>query len=496
MSITYQQKRQILSYMAQPSHWANIFDMDFFMDERRKWHTARSPHDITVSSSPDKKSFQVIDEKQGGGSISLSLLESGAIAVSDESSRSAQVGKKGIRGAFDRQDRTDGLPEIHDIASAKEIGMGNESARLIAIPELAAYVRFYDDKAKDVFLEDWGKKLSFGPPTAERDLSLHPGRFFHVVSFDLETAAQWGLTPFGALNGTKLIVSKDLFIEPDLRTFNELDPEKAAEYLAFLLRDEWDDGFKGPWQWRPKKIKNVGDITHLQKQWADSTEFSGYFIGLPKQFFVETTDNGFRLATSLDNREAIWAQTALLGEAAGGALDSVQTVTPKLSPGIVLHLLNKGDTLADHRGRAWKCVVLETKNTAEIAKNARDIGRSNFGLTGYHFASLNFDDHSCMIAMDAEILDRVSRAYEATVQMLHMIKSGERDKTKMERLLEAGADLRLIKPNDAKAGRTLANEMKDAENFEMLADLKEQGGGIHDLTFTPDEHGPDQAGPG
>lgn len=495
MSITYQQKRQILSYMSQRSHWANIFDMDFFMDERRKWHTSRSQHDITLSSSPDKKSFQAVDEKQGGGSISLSLLENGAIAVSDESSRSAQVGKTGIRSAFDRQDRSEALPEIHDIASANEIGMGSESARLIAIPELAAYIRFYDDKTKAVFLENWGKKVTFGPPLHDRDLSLHPGRFFHVVSFDLDTAAQWGLTPYGALNGTKLIVSKDLFIEPDLRTFNELDPEKAAEYLSFLLRDEWDDSFKGPWQWRPKKIKNVGDITHLQKQWADSTEFSGYFIGLPKQFFVETTDNGFRLATSLDNREAIWSQTALLSEAAGGALDTVQTVTPKLSPGIILHLLNKGDTLADHRGRAWKCVVLEAKGTAEIAKNARDIGRTNFGLTGYHFASLNFDDHSCLIAMDAEIHDRVSHAYEATVQLLHMIKSGTRNKAQMEKLLEAGADLRLVKPLDAQAGRTLANEMKDAENFEMLADLQEQGDGIHDLTFTPPEAEPDHQGP-
>ncbi len=490
MSITYQQKRQILSYMSQPSHWANIFDMDFFMDERRKWHTARSPNDITLASRPDHEAFLVTDERPGGGSISISTSPDRAFMIADESERSARMGIRGLQADVPEH------VEIAEITSASEIGVGSSDARLIAIPEIAAYVRFYDDKSKTVFLENWGKKVTFGPPLHDRDLSLHPGRFFHVVSFDLDTAAQWGLTPYGALNGTKLIVSKDLFIEPDLRTFNELDPEKAAEYLAHLLRDEWDDSFKGPWQWRPKKIKNVGDITHLQKQWADSTEFSGYFIGLPKQFFVETTDNGFRLATSLDNREAIWSQTALLSEAAGGALDSVQTVTPKLSPGIVLHLLNKGDTLMDHRGRAWKCVVLETKNTAEIAKNARDIGRTNFGLTGYHFASLNFDDHSCMIAMDAEIHDRVSHAYEATVQLLHMIKSGERDKARMERLLEAGADLRLIKPNDAQAGRTLANEMKDAENFEMLADLKEQGGGIHDLTFTPDEHGPDQVGPG
>lgn len=490
MSITYQQKRQILSYMSQPSHWANIFDMDFFMDERRKWHSARSPSDITLASSPDHEAFLITDERPGGGSISISTLPDRAFMISDESERSARMG---ITGPLPNGSRH---VNIDDITSASEIGLGIADARLIAIPDIAAYVRFYDDKSKAVFLENSGKKVTFGPPLHDRDLSLHPGRFFHVVSFDLDTAAKWGLTPYGALNGTKLIVSKDLSIEPELKAFNELDPQKAAEYLMHLLKDEWDDSFKGPWQWRPKKIKNVGDITHLQKQWADSTEFSGYFIGLPKQFFVETTDNGFRLATSLDNREAIWSQTALLSEAAGGALDSVQTVTPKLSPGIVLHLLNKGDTLADHRGRAWKCVVLETKNTAEIAKNARDIGRTNFGLTGYHFASLNFDDHSCLIAMDAEMLDRVSRAYEATVQMLHMIKSGERDKAKMERLLEVGADLRLIKPNDARAGRTLANEMKDAENFEMLADLKEQGGGIHDLTFTPDEHGPDQAGPG
>lgn len=495
MSITYQQKRQILNYMSQPSHWTNIFDINFFMDERRKWQTSRAPSEIVLASSPDRKSFLATDETKDGGSIALSLQEDGTLTITDESSRLARVGRLGISRTFQSADHPPDLPDIDDIASKSEIGVGSESARLIAIPELAAYVRFYGDQRKGVFLEDIGKKVLFGPPAGERSNALHPGRFFHVVSFDLDTAAQWGLTPYGMLNGTKLIVSKDLSIEPELRTFNELDPKKAAEYLAYLLRDEWDETFKGPWQWRPKKIKNVGDIAHLQKAWSDSTEFSGYFVALPKQFFIETTDNGFKLATSLDHREAIWSQTAILAGAADGEVNAIHTATPNLSARTLLHILNKGDALKDHRGREWKCTVLETKNTAEIAENARQIGRTNFGLTGYHFAAVNFDEQACLIAMDAEILERVSCAYDATVQMLHMIKSGVHNRAKVESLMQAGADLRLIKPLEAHAGRTLANEMADAENYEMLADLKESGAAIHDLTFTPPESDPDHQGP-
>lgn len=473
--ITYQQKRQILSFLSEQSHWANIFDIDFFLDERRKWRTtSRNDKEISISSSPDKKSFLVADDRKGGGHVLLKLDDSGALTINDESHRSVRAGIKGIEATAKGHET-----EIGDILTHAEIGTNQKSARLITIPELAAYVRFFEDGKKGVYLDAYGKKVQFGSPDSDKDSTLHAGRFFHVVTFDLETAARWGLTPYGILNGAKLIVSKDLSIEPDLKTFNELDPEKAAEYLAYLLLDEWDESFQGPWQWRPRVAKKVENIERLQKKWTDSTEFSGYSVGLPTQFFIETFESGFKLATSLDHREAILAQTALLSEASDSA-QPVQTVSAYLSPRTLLHLLDKGSRISDHRGRDWMCVIINAKDTAEIARSAREVGRANFGLTPYHFSAVNYEEQSCLIAMDTEALESVKKSYNATVELLKMIESGQRNSERMEKLLAAGADLRLIKPGKAQAGRTLANEMKDAENYEMLADLKAHTG-VHEL---------------
>ncbi len=302
------------------------------------------------------------------------------------------------------------------------------------------------------------------------------GRFFHVVSFDLDTAASWGMTPYGLLNGTKLIVSKDLSIEPDLRTFNDLDPEKAAEYLNYLLRDDYDTTFKGPWQWRPKIKKEVGDISHLQKKWTDVTEFEGYFIETPRQFHVETTDSGFNIGTSLDHRETIWSQAALLKGATSSGIVPVQTVSAHFSPRNLMHLLQNSHTLSDHRGRSWSYVVIHAKQTANIAQNARKIGREHFGLTGYNFAALNYDDQTCLVAMDTEVLEKLSRSYDATIEMLSLIQSRNADPVRMKELLEAGADLHFVKPEKVLKGRTFANEMQEAENFDLLTELRTEQG--------------------
>ena len=47
-------------------------------------------------------------------------------------------------------------------------------------------------------------------------------------------------------------------------------------------------------------------------------------------------------------------------------------------------------------------------------------------------------------------------------------------------------DLRLVRPQDAQTGRTLANEVSKSEEYEMLKDLKDYQE-MHDLAFNPDE---------
>lgn len=484
LSITYEQKRQILDYMSQPGHWGNHFDMNFFTDERRKWRTT-TQNDVSVSASPDRRSFFLEDQKTGA-SLLLIVEKDNSRIITDESGSIVKVNAQSEISASKGA-------EVANLESAYEIGLNQPGSRIASIPELSCYARFYNNGGKAVFLDDRGTKISLPPPKDAKAATMHMGRFFHVVSFDLDTAASWGMTPYGLLNGAKLIVSKDLSIEPDLRTFNDLDPQRAAEYLDYLLRDDYDTTFKGPWQWRPKIDKKVGDIAHLQKKWTDVTEFSGYFIATPQQFHVETTDSGFNIGTSLDHRETIWAQAAVLKAASSGHIVPVETVSSRFAPRTLMHLLQNSQALPDHRGRSWNYVVIHAKETADIAKEARKIGRENFSLTGYHFAALNYDDQTCLVAMDTEVLEKLSRSYDATIEMLHMIKSRNTDAAKMKDLLEAGADLRFVNPEEVAKGRTFANEMAQAENFELLAELRDNGG-VHDLSPIEEEP-PEPQGP-
>ncbi len=485
LSITYEQKRQILDYMSQPGHWGNHFDMNFFTDERRKWRTT-TQNNVSVSTNADRRSFFLEDQKTGA-SLLLIVEKDNTRIITDES------------GCVVKVDATSKIStskdaEITNLETAYEIGLNQPGSRIVTIPELSCYARFYNNGGKAVFLDDRGARISLPPPKDAKAATMHMGRFFHVVSFDLETAASWGMTPYGLLNGAKLIVSKDLSIEPDLKAFNELDPEKAAEYLEYMMRDEYDTTFKGPWQWRPKLPKQLRNADDLRKKWTDIKEFDGHLIATPRQFHVETTDSGFNIGTSLDHRETIWAQAAVLKAASSGHIVPVETVSSHFAPRTLMHLLQNSQALPDHRGRSWNYVVIHAKQTAGMALEARKIGREHFGLTGYHFAALNFDDQTCLVAMDTEVLEKLSRSYDATIEMLHMIKSRNTDAAKMKELLEAGADLRFVNPEEVAKGRTFANEMVQADNFELLAELRDYGG-VHDLSPIDEEQPPEPQGP-
>ena len=93
-----------------------------------------------------------------------------------------------------------------------------------------------------------------------------PERYSHVVVFNKAVANDIGISETNLQNSVKLVVAMELGIEPNIKAFNELDPDKTLAFLAEKMVDEYDSNWDGPEQWRPKLKKDIGDISPLQKE--------------------------------------------------------------------------------------------------------------------------------------------------------------------------------------------------------------------------------------
>lgn len=69
MPITYSQKQNILEFLFNPINWENRFDLNFFMDEKRKWRF-RSDNEISISTNQDKAEIFAVS-KQTGAAVHL-----------------------------------------------------------------------------------------------------------------------------------------------------------------------------------------------------------------------------------------------------------------------------------------------------------------------------------------------------------------------------------------------------------------------------------------
>lgn len=477
MGLTFEQKNQIIDFLATAQNWTNIFNDAFFADEKRKWHSLKHG-DVTLSSSPDSLQAYAIHEPSGT-SLHIDRRDKNIIRITDERHQSLTY----QNGKFSTRDDTH--PDISLILSSAEFGFNQEGVSTLMLSPLKVILRFDKKGSKTVFFDDLGHKVSYPAPKEAIKRELQGGRFFQCISFSNAQAKEWDLHPLAMLHNAKLIVAKDMDVEPHLRAINELDGEKAQAMLMEFLRTEYDKDWKGPEAWRPKIKKELGDLTAAEKKWLDTTDFTGNIIDLPQRFFISTTDDGFNLTTSSDTKHAIWTHGDVLQQVKDTSITPVQTVSLKTTMQSLLHIIGRGETMYDHLNREWNVIVLQSPNTKEIIKSTKDCMRGSMGLTNHDYAALNFGENRCLLAMESQTLERITLACHASHTMLALISAKSTDANAVRELLKDGADYKYINLEETQRGKTFADLMKENGTHALLDALQEEQG-LHDLN-EPDD---------
>ncbi len=484
MTLTYEQKQLILAHLTQRAHWQNRFDYTFFMKsatsrERRPerfWqNVGYNQAHMEAYVSPDRTQAYVADRNTGAF---LWIKKQGnRILLKDESGRRQAF----IGGRTVAQDTPDIM--IDELRSVSEMDDVPEGATPIRMNDLGITVHMHASGEKTVFIDGINQTVHFDVPPEETEIKSHPGRFLHAVTFNAAAADEWGLDLHDLLMMTKLIVARDLDIEPELSAFNALKEEEVAALLLWAMTPEKDYSVQvDNERWRPLVQKELGDISALQREWTDVTDFEGYAAGLPRRFALRWIEDGFDLLTSFDHREQILAQGSLLDHARLNDTQALSTLAQRLSPSSLLHMLENGAEVKDHRGRQWHYVIFENDKAGVIAHLARLISRERFDLTGYHFAAIAHKPDACLLGMDSRKLAEIRAAYTASLDLRAMIHEGSEDTERMFGLLEQGASLRLVAEEIDGGTRTFANEMYDAGATKLLLAYQERFGD-RDLGF-------------
>tara|TARA_R110001592_G_scaffold20926_9_gene84638 strand:+ start:23368 stop:24831 length:1464 start_codon:yes stop_codon:yes gene_type:complete len=472
IKLSFSQKVRIIDHLSLPENWSNIFNAAFFSDETRKW-AHKNVDGLAIMSSPDKSKYKVLDE-ENGRSLMISN-QGGRIKVTDEHNRSFILSQGKVKS------RGDTVKDVSPIQSTAEFGFTDDTAKPAILDNLNIVVRFNQNGSKAVFFEDIGHRVDMTAHGEGMTPESHPGRFFHKISLTENAMKEWDIHPAYAMMFAKLVIAKDLNIEPSLDAFNELDEDMAQKLLFKYLEDKYDETWDGPEAWRPKvEKKNIG-ITEAEKPWNDTTEFGGYYTAIPNRFFIQKVDDGYDLTTSSDAKHSIWSQGELLRQARSEQVTSIQTINDRTATSSVLHMLNNGNTTTDHLGRDWKFVVLQSAASQKVVTNMNDVAHNALGITSHDYAAINFDDTHSLLAIEAETLERVTISHSASTEVMRMIEKNDTDQDRLYELISMGADYRYIDPDAASKGKTFANFMKESERYELLTMLRDTQGIAPDM---------------
>ncbi len=464
LTLSFGQKTNIIEHLTDRSNWTNIFNLSFFTDKSRKW-SRKEDGALKILTNDDKTKAKVIDESNGR-SLLVERLRRGSIKVTDEFDRSFIIKNTMVGTKY-------GIVEnVSPIKSSVEFGLEDPNVNSVVLQDLGVILRFHDNGSKTVFFEDVGHRVDILAEPKGAEFASAPGRFFHQVSLDKAAFEEWDIHPAFALIYSKLVVAKDLNIEPNLYAFNELDEDKAAEILAEYLKVEYDDTWEGPEQWRPK-IKKEGptDFSAAEKEWKDTTEFSGYSTGIPKRFFIEKTDDGFNLATASDTKNSIYSQGDILKTARNSDIFKIETINNNTTPQTILHFLGQAQTMTDHLDEEWSFIVLKSAAAKDVTIAAKDTMQNAFGLDYSSYAALNYGDDLSLLAMKTDILRNVKTRYEASIEVASMIEKKSSDTPHFKALIELGADYRYIDHDGAMEGKSFLDMIKKSGNKVLLSAL-------------------------
>lgn len=400
----YEQKRNIIRHFATAEHWTNIFNDAFFSDETRKWQNApkgKAQGAITIQHSPRKRRFKITDT-QNGRSLLIRKSDTGRIKIEDEHGRRFIMNQGRITS------RGNTISDVRPITSTAEFGFDDENANIATINDLGLIIRFHSDGSKSVFFENLGHRVDMTSGGAPVKAIKANGRFFHRISINDENIRQWDIPPAYAMMFAKLVLARDLNIEPSITALNALDEEKAVGILLSHLKNPHKDA-----------CPQDAGITSAEKSWSDTTEFEGYRVDTARKFSITRTDNGYDFATTSTQKHAILSQGALLITAERQDILTIQAVNARTTTKTILHMLTNGNDARDHLKQNWKFVVLDSPAALKVVAAMKDTATNELHLRADHFAAITFDHTKSLLAIEENALTEVISALEESLNSLH-----------------------------------------------------------------------------
>lgn len=220
------------------------------------------------------------------------------------------------------------------------------------------------------------------------EAKTRPSLLPHIICLTNHFSNSLKTQGYECLNASKIIISREIDIQPSLKATNEFTPWK----------------FRGLVEYGIEKLKNgeptnIGkeDIDNLQTEWKDVTEFNGHDVATPFMFSVQMVKDGFNFLFTHTNKERILSHTSLLDQVSrneGTPQKRERNITPK----DLMRTLENGQQMKDHRGNDW---VTAAVNQPVAFKAWEAFRHDDMRLSGDHVAAINYDNNRAMIAMEA-----------------------------------------------------------------------------------------------
>ena len=439
MLVDFQQKQQIIHHIADARNWENAFDMSFFDDPKRKMKE-RLINGLSVS-------FHLADTVILISHLNLDInleirriVDGVGITTGDDqliivnkNMRSLKKGRKIKEKPFN--------PQGNDYAYVQDF--------MIAID---------DDGVIDLQMPELDRSVQIKPRQKPQPKQVKQGRYFHKISFNYQSQGQaWNLDPISLLLAAKLIIARELGIEPNLWAMNALDEQGVYHNLAQRnIRDDFDrymhkhagrliDVDKlAAHDNGAEELRDVPSIATLEKPWADATDFGGFRVETPRLFCVRKSDSSYDFYVRLGHKE----QLINLSDVIINAQENRHIAPPLQSNrddfSVFFEFLDQGQELTDPTGNQWRYTFLEYDNPAQLAQSLRAKCHDHYGVSRQDLLAVATGPNHCLIAMRTDKIDTMRQNFQATRELSSLLDDNSKDFTRFKEVLEAGADIRFL----------------------------------------------------
>lgn len=482
-------KRNIILHFGQKSNWTNLFD-DSFIDSalRRSRTTTSGKSTITqskdgkftrVAHDPTRKSqseaflgwyFKPANAPKEAPAFLEITKENDTFIIRDESDRVFTVSAETLtapNGTLDEGVR-DG--KYDDIAAK----IDRDDDATVKLSGLNARIHFARDGRKSLVFDGARQAFSFDEPTGYSQTPAVFTKFLNRVTFGNEFARSFGLDlKSDFLTPAKLFVAVDLGVEPDIKLFNKLDEDRGIELLAYLI-ERRDEG---------RSVDSKGadyDVDLLQQAWEDSVDFEGYYVAVARQFGIalDSDPDRYHFNFSADSKEFLMAQGLVLGNAIESGLNPSRILQKNPSLQNLMHVMDvSGEMIPGHQeaNTEWRTIVIESEKAGAMARQARQMFIDHFDndFSRNFVSSVRFDDDRYLLAVREDAYQAAKAVMDASMQAAGLVRSGSQDAELFRELLEAGASLRYVDPENAKKGEGFSSLLRKSQNTALMGVMED-----------------------